>query len=246
MMNTEIHLVALPPSAWREQRLAELVNDALISERRIRKGSNLEVEQARYGLSCQHIEGWTLEWMGTSPDTAIHTLDAHYLDVLAVLLTLAEEDEQVQALAAEARLGATFFPPDWLEEHTRAFAELVGLAGLESDPAMAARLAFLRHVLAMQDGEEDGFGVVEIQAPFQFATSGAPTLTVSSSPSPTERIRTDLPPTVVDETQRTLWQGLRAEIRRAVAQGGAVNFSNPTHNVISIMSLMWQEENRSR
>ena len=233
MMNTQIHIVALPPSAWHDQRLAVLVRDALVSERRIRKDSNLEVEQVRYGLSCQHIEAYTLAWMGASPDAAVHALDAHYLDVLAALLTLAEKDEGAQALAAEARLGATFFPPDRLAQHIGAFAELAHLAGLDSNPAVTARLAFLECALGLQEGGESGFGVVEVQAPFQSATQVSQPLAVVPFPSPAERIATDLPPTVVDETQRSLPQSLRAEIRWAIAQGGAVNFSNPTHNVIS-------------
>ena len=233
MMNTQIHLVALPPSAWHDQRLAALVRDALVSERRIRKDSNLEVERARYGLSCQRIEAWTLAWMGTSPDAAVHTLDAHYLDVLGALLTLAEKDEGAQALAAEARLGATFFPPDRLEQHIQASAELAHLAKLENEPVVIGRLGFLRHVLAMQDSEGTGFGVVEVQSPFQPITQVSQPLTVVSFPSPAKRIAADLPPIVVDETHRSLPQSLRAEIRRAMAQGGAVNFSNPTHNVIA-------------
>ena len=231
-MDSAIRIVAIPPEIWKKE-FSDLARDALVSERRIQKDSNIEVERARYGLFCYQIESGVMRLLPKISDDHIRELNAHYLDILASLSIMAEKDEELQDKFVFGRLGTSFTSPEKMGSHIRYFEELAQDAGLEDDPAVISRLSFLRRVQGLTDEQEGGYGIVEIQSPFHLPDQSHPPVHLPRLKQQKESIQ---PSSIkyIDRIESTnLYDSLREEIQQALESGQGVNFSNPPHVVIT-------------
>ena len=232
MMDSAIRMVAIPPEIWNKE-LSDLARDALVSERRIQKDSNIDVERARYGLFCNQIENWVMRLLPKIADEYIHELNAHYLDILASLSIMAEEDEELRDKFVTGRLGKSFTPPQKMDSHIRYFEELVQDAGLEDDPAVISRLSFLRRVQGFTGEQKGGFSIVEIQSPFHLPGQSHPPVHLPRLKQQKESIQPSSIKYIERIESTNLFDSLREEIQRALEPGQGVNFSNPPHVVIT-------------
>ena len=237
---------------------AAFVDDALSIERRIARGVNLETERTRYGLCCQRIEAAVRTGLDLIEDTAhlapvlgmgrlpAVELGTEYVDLLERLLF----EPRLEERARTARLGTSFYPPDTLGAHIAVFEQLTSGAGVADNSVVSLRLAFLHAA------QEQGCGVVEVQNMFG---KGVP-----SRPAARTRVKLPLSIAVPrgaaqepavgsfeadrngpraaryvsrlgpERESMSLYDILREEIRRAMAEGGGVvNFSNQPPNVVA-------------
>jgi len=231
-MNSSIRMVAIPSEIW-NKNLANLAKDAQVSERRIHKDSNIDVERARYGLFCHQIEDWVMSLLPKISAEYIHELNAHYVDILASLSILAKEDEELQDKFVTGRLGASFIPTEKMGSHIRYFEELAQDAGLEDDPAVISRLSFLRRVQRLTDKQEGGYGIVEIQSPFHLPSQSHPSANLPRLKHQKESIQPSSIKYIERIESTNLFDSLREEIQWALESGQGVNFSNPPHVVIT-------------
>ena len=213
-MKTCVQLLAIPATLWKMEPVASLVRDAEVAERRLRKGSNLDVERQRYTLFCAQIEQWAAQFAGSG--VLATTLGDDYLGALEQLTRLAPDLTPIAA--ATARLAATFVPPEKLAEHTAMFAEFAERGVVDDTPAIRTRLSFLRGLVAGK------FGIVERQLAFQVGSASVvPGLLCQESQ--------ELGPAPVAASATA--SGLAEEIRRGLLYGEAVNFSNAPHPAIT-------------
>src|SRR5690349_4479982 len=117
MITSRIQMIFLENEIWQQLPFAELVREALISERRIRKGSNLDTERARYSLICRFIEEAALDLASRGQATHIEDLENDYTETLHNVKTQAEKNVSLQAQIISGRLMATMFPPHTLQAH---------------------------------------------------------------------------------------------------------------------------------
>jgi len=248
MITTRFYLCALPRAVWEQDvswndhsiAIHSFVEDALGIERRIRKGVNQDNERTRYNLCCARIEAATYSWPMASATNAEKfkaalearrlpavALEVGYLDVLAPII------QKAPVKASEIRLGATFFPPEMIEDHSSAFYDLARQLGVADHVDLRRRVAFF------QLARQFDCGVVELQDAFQFVAAGEPAR-LASVQDRGEAYQAQLPEEeeATDNAGRDLRDILREQVQgaiRAVREGrtGAINFSNQPHNVVT-------------
>lgn len=248
MITTGFRLCALPREMWEQdvsldgRRIAirSFVEDALGIKRRMAKGVNLENERVRYSLCCAGIEAAASQQQTEPADDAgqfSRTLEAHHLPIVALgagyLDVLALVSQRLPVQSSETRLGATFFPPDKVEEHKTEFYAFAKESGLADHEVVQQRVAFFN--LAHQFG----CGVIELQNAFHSVAMREPIL--HAPVEDTHEVH--FPPwpedeEAVDNRGRNLHDILREQLREAIrdvreGRPGAVNFSNQPHNVIT-------------
>lgn len=212
-MKTNIQVLAIPATHWKMEPLASIVYDAEVAERRLLKGSNVDVERQRYTLFCAQMERWAAQIAGSGVPAT--TLGDDYLGALEQLTGLAPN--LTPAAAATARLAASFVPPEKLAEHTAMFAALAERARVDDNPAIRTRLSFLHGLAA------GGFGIIERQSAFQVGAAAiVPGLACQEG-------QVEPAPIAASATA----SGLAEEIHRGLLYGEAVNFSNAPHPAIT-------------
>lgn len=220
MIGNTVDLIALPTNIWMEEPLMGLVEEAMVSERRIQKNSNIEIERLRYGMICKQIENLANLKKNSS---LVRQLGPEYVDNLEHLRLAADKDVQLKAIARTARFGATFYPPNLLGKNMDAFSQLIEQVGLSTNIALQERIAFVRS-LGMSS-----FGLVEIPRPFSIPIFQQMSETIA--PIITDRMSLSSSWVSEEEGEDLIGQEdtLYKEIRQALATDGVVNFSNPTH-----------------
>jgi len=226
MMNTQVQMLALPTAEWQRPSIAALIHDALVSERRIRKDSNTEIERGRYRLCCHHIETWAAGFAADALPT--QTLSGRYIDDLAGMATLMKRDPALSDLAAQARLAVSFVPPDQLRQHIAAFSQMAERAGLADSPDTRTRLAFLN---SLAPGE---FGIVELHRQFLVVAEESDIddrhETKITGARPADQTPSDSPGSrAVPEAS----SGLSASIARVLAGSNSINLSSVAHPVVT-------------
>ena len=249
MITSYFYLCALPKALWEQDvswnehivAIHSFVKDAIGIERRIQKGVNQDNERTRYNLCCARIEAAVASQALTSAATAqqfqaafaAHRLPASVLEE-GYLTVLSHMIQQAPLETTRSRLGATFFTPDMIASHNKAFSQLAEQAGFVDDVDVKRRIAFFE--LAQQFD----CGVVELQNAFQFLKAEAPARVVlvreksdvSSADLMEEEESTD------NESRDDLHAILGEQIQKAIehvyaGRPGVVNFSNQPHNVIT-------------
>jgi len=249
MITTHFMLCAVPTVIWEHDTtlgnqviaIRSFVEDALGIERRIARAVNEDNERARYNLCCVRLE----TALKLSPHASVRDghefcsaleafhlpvfpLSAQYLDVIDLMY------HKSTARSVEMRLGATFFPPDTVDNHIAMFSVLAKDLGLSDRSDVQRRIAFFK--LA---GQHD-CGVIELQDPFQFERQVAviaPHLVVEeTSSSQYQSIEPD--ERSFDNEGCDAYDILREQVEDAVRRAregrpGVVNFSNQPHNVIT-------------
>lgn len=252
-MSTEhFYLYALPRSVWEKDdnphqiAIASFARNALGCERRMEKEVNLETEHERYALICQQLEQTVLN----------STRSRQANDAQAFQQVLQEGRFPAQALhpgylslltrtlisSGEARLGASFFPPDQVAAHRAAFARWTSKHDLQATPVVQQRLAFLDMAVGFD------CGVVEVQTAFHKSIPTQQQALVDYGYMPTAGEETDEFVEVPDfitsgealesfgSSGRKAHQAriLRGQIRKALEEGEPVAFGNQApHDVIT-------------
>lgn len=152
-MRSFVRVIAVPQETWNRQPLRDLVADAMVAERRIRKKSNLETERRRYSQICALIEACVSDFL---PEKSIYLEDS-YLDDLYQLYRDCLNHEDVSILWQESRAGKTFIPPPLIESSFAAFKSLLDQYVVNNSPVIQARLDFYARMKA----EMGEFGWVE-------------------------------------------------------------------------------------
>ncbi len=247
MITSTVTVCALPgpiwaaKNVWGNQTLAfhSFVQDALGIELRIEKGVNQENERSRLSLCCSRLEAAMklaplqsikepAEFKAalTSNSSPVTTLGQNYLDAMRLMY------EKATVASREMRLGATFFPPDLVPAHVKAFAGLVSNLHLSQVADLKTRIEFFR--LAA----ENQCGVVELQNPFTYREQTfQPSVALGEPNKPAFQIAM-VEERSFDNEGGNAYEILYDQVDRAVqsAKEGkrcAVNFSNQPHNVIT-------------
>ncbi len=229
MTESRVLLVAIPTSDWKTGNIEELVADALVAERRIRKGSNLENERSRYTLDCHHIEQLAFNYLGSGNLHSI-SLPSDYFDLLRRIANLAEKNVGIAAQTQRARAGASFYPPSTLSAHLSAFEELLKIVSLAHEQTFLERSQFFK----LFDQENPAFGVIEIQQHYYPTESR---LIVDNRPAIFEG---SIPLSLLEENDESALStptsqeiAFQLEVQKALGSNKTVNFSNPTHITIT-------------
>lgn len=245
MMQSQFLLCAVPAELWNAQAslteplsiLQALIQDALGIERRLPKNVNLENERSRYTLCCNQIEGIASQFI-TPFKTGdefkevlkikrfpIFTIDEVYMHFLVQVMALEAEQET----AAKIRLGASFFPPDEVVQHSKEFEQLAQKLGWHEKRAVKNRRNFF------QWAGVTGCGVIEIQNPMVTTAQLEPipdVMAVVPSERATWIAPSDIADEVISESRRVkMAQQLRSQIERALHTQETVNFSNQPHDI---------------
>ena len=170
MTASRFYFCALSKSIWESNdqlnaaKLADLANDALDSERRILKEVNLNGEQLRYTMACQQIEQMvlasTLLQNINNENQFSAALQAGRIPVQVApvgylsLLSYAQDED------SKNRIGASFYPPDQVDEHRQVFTEWLDRKQLGHLDVARKRLEFLEYA------QKNDCAIVEIQSPF--------------------------------------------------------------------------------
>lgn len=171
MTASHFYFCAVSKSVWGvndpagKGSLASLAVDALASERKILKEVNLESEYRYYSLICQQLERKVIDSklfrLVNSDDSIADTLRSGLIATkVAPAGYLALLAHDVDEANQRFRLGASFYPPEKVQEHLQAFKTWVQQEKLESLEISRMRISFF------EEAFENNCAVVEIQAPF--------------------------------------------------------------------------------
>jgi hypothetical protein len=170
MTASRFYFCAIPKVIWdsnghsNDVTFASLAADALDSERRIQKDVNLDTEYHRYTLTCQQIEQRVLSSTLLRPvsketqfsdivqagQIPIQVAGAGYLALLA----------HAQEESKDKRLSASFYTPGQVSDHLKVFGKWLECKKIGNLGAALNRIKFL------EQAEQCGCAVVEVQAPF--------------------------------------------------------------------------------
>ncbi|MCJ7507102.1 MAG: hypothetical protein MUO85_00040, partial [candidate division Zixibacteria bacterium] len=230
---------ALRVHAFMEDSLGiqPFVEDALGIETRIQKGVNQENERTRYNLCCTRLEAAIKlvnikvinnqsEFKSTlaSHNLPAITVGQDYLDTIRLMYQSAETKSK------EMRLGATFFPPNAVATHIKAFMSSVAELELSQLRDLQQRIAFFQFAL------ENKCGIVEIQNSFNYQKQETqPSITLEKVDESELQILIQDTEGAFDNKRHEALVILCGQIERAIksAKEGkhtAVNFSNQPHN----------------
>lgn len=249
MITSTTTLCALPDAIWRGKTklgnevidIHSFVVDALAIENRIKKGVNQENERARLTLCCSRLESAIriLSLQETksqsefksalaSHNLPVAVLGQNYLNAIKLMYQKAETK------SSNMRLGATYFPPELVEEHINAFSTLSAELNLSGLDDVKLRIVFYQFAL------KNHCGVIEFQNPFTYQDQ------VIESQIPSVKVEKqeiifqlqDEDEGAFDNEGEDASQILRDQITRALqnsreGKSCAVNFSNQPHNVIT-------------
>ncbi len=138
-MRSITRIIIIPEEDWEKPPLKDLVADALVAERRIRKKSNLEAERRRYSQICAHIEAEALNSL-ENRGRHVGDLDDSYLKTLYDLYLLSRSSEEAKELWQMSRAGKSFIPPNFIKDSFDAFNSLLDLNNAENSPEIQKRL----------------------------------------------------------------------------------------------------------
>src|SRR2546423_536928 len=172
MISSLIYFCLIPGRYWdtaaispaSELRIAKFAAEALMAERRIRKGVNIDNERRRYSLLCARIEAEVLKSglleMVNGLDEIPAVLDSGKLPALVVDRTYLDILRAVIDEDAPCRLGATFFPPGEAQTHLDVIKEVGVERGVDHTPAFEIRSELFRRAAG------EGCGIIELQHHF--------------------------------------------------------------------------------
>lgn len=222
-MRSFIRVIAVPQEMWNRQPLRDLVADAMVAERRIRKKSNLETERRRYSQICALIEANLSDFL---PEKSIY-LDDSYLDVLYQLYRVCLNHEETRLLWQESRASKSFIPPSLIDSSFTSFKSLLDQSAVNNSPAMQERLNFYTHMRA----EMGEFGWVETLGTIIDQKQPVQKPQKSASESAIEAIDNKY----VGDDLENLVEGknLSEAFEIALQQNTPVNLSNPFHPQIT-------------
>lgn len=171
MSVSRFYLCAIPESYWDKEiegiDIARFAHDALGCERRISKEVNLDNEYARYTLLCQQLEREVI-----SSEKVQSTKSAQEFQAVVSNGRFAAQPMQAGYLALLSRgndetekwrLGNSFYFPNEIEEHIKAFSAWTTAEDVAETPVARQRIAFFQWAAAMK------CGVVELQSGFHLA-----------------------------------------------------------------------------
>ncbi len=244
MISGVIDLIAIKADVWAKEPLKALVEEAAVSERRIQKGSNLEIERLRYSQICKQIEDFALIF---EDRISVQRLGQDYFDALENLQKAVNKDTRQVDLSKAARLGASFFPPKLIFKNIRALSDLVEQLGLSDNRDLQLRNKFIRKLGASESDREAEFGLVEVQKPFIDPVPMQllnPVVNTKLPSRPHELMWTDNEDELISDGQEA---NISSEIEKAILQNRSVNFSNLTHIVITkiLHKLVYSSSDRS-
>lgn len=242
MITARIQMISLANELWHQSPLAELLQDAFVSERRIGKGSNVDTERARYSLTCQFLEEAALDLVSKEQLTDSQILDIDYTETLRRIKYQAQKNSTLQALINSGRLMATVFPPTALKMHFEAWNAVGIIENQYLTPSVLKRMDLTRQLV------DANAGLIDVISPFQGSIEMEELLHhTSDDPQQVGTIAQSLV-NVANETEiHTQADWLRREIFRALNENDYVNFTNPNHVVITqvLNEFVYQAERTS-
>lgn len=235
-MRSLVRVIAVPQETWDTQPLKDLVADAMVAERRIRKKSNLETERRRYSQICALIEAYASDF----PNGRSIDLDNSYLDILYQAYQLSLNCKETKNMWQISRAGKSFIPPNLIESSFAAFKSLLDHSDVNNSPLIQERLDFF----ARMRTEMGEFGWVETldtlydqKQPVQISQKSAS----KSSDEMDGNVRKG-----ADLTNSTQAKNLRQAFEFALQQNTPVNLSNPFHPQITetLRKFSYRQDNQ--
>ena len=162
MITNTVTILAITKEQWESVPFTTFVKEALISERRISKNSNLDTERNRYSMYCKQIEDFAKSQFKENKCVQKITLENGYLKEIYEILSNQEITKQYGELISKARIGKSFIPLDYLHNTCESLIELVD-KDLPIKPVfLQTKATFLRELM----NSNRFFGIVEIISPF--------------------------------------------------------------------------------
>ncbi len=230
MSGKRIVMWQVPKEQWqggadRETAIGPFVRDALDIEHRLPKGVNLANERMRYQLCCRRIQNAVLQNQLASEHESLDE------EIFALLRNLATK---AQPALTKNRLAACFFPPELVEKAVTGMEALVGEFKENKNVAGAItlrkRLLFFENALAKAVGVVETLDFLVEKAEASFLLPPDAILTkLTASQADKMQAQEDCRPREVSSSYKNLLAG----IEQAIRTGGAVNFSNQPHPVVT-------------
>lgn len=233
----------VPKEHWqgcdiRETAIGPFVRDALDIERRLPKGVNLANERMRYQLCCRRIQNAVLQDQLASEHEFLGE------EIFTLLRSLAVE---APAALAANRLAACFFPPELMDKAVAGMEALVAEFDKNNTGAGATtlkkRLQFFKGALAKAAGVVETLDFLVEKAEASFLLPPDAILTkLTASQAVGMQAHEDCPP----GNGSSAYNNLLAGIEQAIRTGGAVNFSNQPHPVVTevLNKIVYAEDGR--
>lgn len=243
MSGKRIIMWQVPKEHWqgrdnRETAISPFVRDALDIERRLPKGVNLANERMRYQLCCRRIQNAVLQDRLASEHESLDE------EIFTLLWNLSAK---AQPALTKSRLAACFFPPELMERAVAGMEALVvefkenkTVAGAST---LERRLQFFENALAKAAGvvETFDFLVEKVEASALLSPDAISTQSTASQANEMQA-QVDCPP----GEGSSAYNNLLADIEQAICIGGAINFSNQPHPVVTevLNKIAYAEDGR--
>lgn len=229
MIDHSVEIIALGTDFWESHPVKDLTSTALVSERRIRKESNLRIERVQYTLATKSLQREAKQY---PHKLATFNAGEIFLEELRELLDLTMEEKSFSPFVTSARPSATFFPPFLIRDHVDNMNNLIDLTGLKNNKLLNDRIGFL--VQLLDQYKKTAFGIVEVIEPHSVTFSREKlerdklawekSFKKTSAPSITSINLTD---------QGDLEEKLFQKIHLATKKIQEINFSNWSHITIT-------------
>lgn len=229
MITSRVRMIFFGNEIWDKPPLTELIHDMFVSERRIGKESNLEIERSRYSLICQFIEDTALDLESTGLAISVYELEMDYPETLRYIKAEAEKNKSLNSHVKSGRLLATVFPPATLKDHLMAWEAVGFMQGKFMSVSVEKRLNLIRQMVDKKAGLIDFVSPYHDSLMIEDLLDGTSSITDGSLVPSSTPIDANYGDT--DILSQVDW--LRREINQALTDHTYVNFTNPNHIAIT-------------